>query len=142
VLVVKLLDRVSPLRLASFAVVCTTLPLWIVALDVSWPVACLAVVACGVCVPSVNAPVMGILTTRPPVALRAKVLTAVLTASGLGSPLGRLAVGPIYHSAGNGGVWVLIAGGLSVGSVLFIAAAVRGSAADAAALPGLPPVAR
>jgi MFS family permease len=140
VLVMKLLDRVSPLRLASFGVVCATLPLWIVALDVSWPVACAAVVACGLFVPSVNAPFMGILTTRPPAALRARVLTTVLTASGLGSPLGRLAVGPVYRFAGNGGVWVLIAGGLSLGSVLFIAAAVRGSADDAPSGVGVPSV--
>ncbi len=141
-LVMKLLDRISPLRLAGFGVVCATLPLWIVALDVSWPVACAAVVACGVCVPSVNAPFMGLLTTRPPAALRAKVLTAVLTVSGLGSPLGRLAVGPVYRFAGNGGVWVLIAGGLSVGSVLFIAAAIRGSTGSAVELAGVPPVVR
>jgi MFS family permease len=140
VFVVKLLDRVSPLRLASFAVVCATLPLWIVALDVSWPLACLAVAACGICVPSVNAPFMGILSTRPPAALRAKVLTAVLTASGLGSPLGRLAVGPVYRHAGNSGVWMFIAGGLSVGGLLFIAAAMRGAAGDAADLARVPPV--
>ena len=140
-LAVKLLDRLSPLRLASIGVVCATLPLWIVALDVSWPIACAAVVACGVFVPSVNAPFMGLLTTRPPAALRAKVMTAVLTVSGLGSPLGRLAVGPVYRAAGNGGVWVLIAGGLSVGSVLFIAAAVRGSGGDAPNVAGIAAVA-
>jgi predicted MFS family arabinose efflux permease len=133
-LAVKALNRISPLRLASLGVVCATLPLWIVALDVSWPVACAAVIACGVFVPSVNAPFMGLLTTRPPAAVRAKVMTTVLTISGLGSPLGRLAVGPVYHAAGNAGVWVLIAGGLSIGSVLFIAAAIRGSAGDAVAV--------
>jgi hypothetical protein len=35
----------------------------------------------------------------------------------------------------------LIAGGLSVGSVLFIAAALRGSAGDAADVAGIAPVA-
>ncbi len=84
---------------------------------------------------------MGLLTTRPPAALRAKVMTAVLTVSGLGSPLGRLAVGPVYRAAGNGGVWVLIAGGLSVGSVLFIAAAIRGSPGGAAEVARVAPVA-
>jgi MFS family permease len=141
VIVVKLLDRVSPLKLASIGIVCATFPLWVVALDVSWPVACAAVVACGICVPSVNAPLMGILTTRPPAALRARVLTTVLTASGLGSPLGRTAVGPIYRAAGNGGVWMLIAGGLSIGSVLFIAAAIRGSTHAAVGVADAPPFA-
>jgi hypothetical protein len=65
----------------------------------------------------------------------------VLTASGLGSPLGRLAVGPVYRSAGISGVWVFIAGGLSIGSLLFIAAAIRGAAGDAADLARVPPVA-
>jgi predicted MFS family arabinose efflux permease len=139
-LVMKLLDRIAPLRLASLGVLGATLPLWIVALNVSWPIACAAVVACGVCVPSVNAPLMGILTTRPPAALRARVLTAVLTAGGLGSPLGRLAVGPVYRTSGNGGVWIFIAGGLSIGSVLFIAA-LRGSTGDAADVAGIAPVA-
>jgi MFS family permease len=141
VIVVKLLDRVSPLKLASIGIVCATFPLWVVALDVSWPVACVAVASCGICVPSVNAPLMGILTTRPPAALRARVLTTVLTASGLGSPLGRTAVGPIYRAAGNGGVWILIAGGLSIGSVLFIAAAIRGSTHAGLGVADAPPVA-
>ena len=104
---------------------CATLPLWAIAADISWPVACAAVAVCGFFVPMVNAPMMGILSTRPPLALRAKVMTAVMTASGLGGPVGRLAVGPVYRAFGNAGVWIMVAGGLSVGAVLWIAAALR-----------------
>jgi hypothetical protein len=75
---------------------------------------------------------MGLLTTRPPEALRAKVMTAVLTASGIGAPVGRLLVGPVYHAFGNAGVWIAIAGGMSIGAALFVAVAVRDSAGDAA----------
>ena len=78
----------------------------------------------------VNAPMMGLITTRPPVALRAKVLTSVMTASALGGPVGRLAVGPVYRLWGNAGVWIMIAGGLSVGTALFIVAAIRGSGSE------------
>ncbi len=131
-LVVKLLDRFPPLRIACFGIVAATLPLWFVALPVSWPVAALAVVACGFFVPLINAPVMGIVTSRPPAALRAKVMTAVLTASGLGGPLGRLVVGPVYRAAGNAGVWIEIAGGMSVGAALFVVAVLRSSVGDAA----------
>ena len=126
VLSIKLLDRFQPLRLASGAILLATLPLWVVAASVRWPVAVAAVVACGVFVPMVNAPVMGLLSTRPPLAVRAKVMTAVMTASGLGGPFGRLAVGPIFTRWGNGGVWVAIAGGLTVGALLFVVAAQRG----------------
>jgi MFS family permease len=127
VLAMKVLDRVPPLRLACVALVFATLPLWAIAAPISWPAACAAVVFCGVFVAMVNAPMMGLITTRPPVALRAKVLTSVMTASALGGPLGRLAVGPVYRLWGNAGVWIMIAGGLSVGTVLFVVAAIRGS---------------
>jgi hypothetical protein len=52
-------------------------------------------------------------------------MTAVMTASGLGGPFGRLAVGPVYRAFGNAGVWIMVAAGLSVGAVLWIAAALR-----------------
>jgi MFS family permease len=125
VLVMKLLDRFAPLRLASFGIVAATLPLWIVVAPVSWPVVCAAVVLCGLFVPMINAPIMGMLTTRPPVALRAKVMTAVLAASGSGGPLGRLIIGPLYRYGGNAAVWTEIAGGMTVGAALFVIVAAR-----------------
>ncbi len=128
VLVMKLLDRFSPLKLASFGIVAATLPLWIVVAPVSWPVVCAAVVLCGLFVPMVNAPIMGMLTTRPPVALRAKVMTAVMAASGSGGPLGRLIIGPLYRYHGNAAVWTEIAGGMTVGAVLFVIVAARAPA--------------
>ena len=45
--------------------------------------------------------------------------------------LGRLVVGPAFHSWGNAGVWVVVAGGLSLGAVLWLAAVARGSAGEA-----------
>lgn len=140
-LVVKLLDRFKPLQIACVGIVAATLPLWLVVPSVSWPVAALAVVLCGLFVPLINAPVMGLVSVRPPVALRAKVMTAVMTASGLGSPIGRLVVGPIYRGAGNTGVWIEIAGGMTLGALLFIGAVLRfsrGDAADVAAVPAVP----
>jgi MFS family permease len=124
VLVIKLLDRFAPLRLASTAMLLATAPLWVIAAPIPWPAALLAVGICGFFVPMVNAPIMGILSTRPPVALRAKVMTGVMTASGLGAPVGRLVAGPVFVRWGNAGVWILIAGGLTVGSLLFIAVTV------------------
>jgi hypothetical protein len=86
------------------------------------------VVLCGLFVPLINAPIMGIITTRPPVALRTKVMTAVMAASGLGGPLGRLIVGPLYRWHGNAAVWFEIAGGMTIGALLFIAAALQAPA--------------
>jgi MFS family permease len=133
VLVMRLLDRFAPLRLASFGIVAATLPLWIVVAPVPWPVVGLAVVLCGLFVPLINAPVMGIITTRPPAALRAKVMTAVMAASGSGGPAGRLVVGPLYRWGGNAGVWTEIAGGMTLGALLFIVAVVRSGESGAPA---------
>ena len=73
---------------------------------------------------------MGLISTRPPVALRAKVMTAVMAASGLGGPVGRLVIGPLYRVGGNSAVWFEIAGGMSLGALLFLAAVFhRGSEA-------------
>jgi MFS family permease len=125
IVVVKLLDRFAPLKLAMFAILAATLPLWIVVAHVPWPVVGVAVVLCGIFVPIINAPCMGIITTRPPAALRAKVLTAVMAASASGGPAGRLVIGPLYRVGGNPGVWIEIAGGMTVGALLFIAAVLR-----------------
>jgi MFS family permease len=133
VLVMRLLDRFAPLRLASFGIVAASLPLWIVVAPVPWPVVGLAVVLCGLFVPLINAPVMGIITTRPPAALRAKVMTAVMAASGSGGPAGRLVVGPLYRWGGNAGVWTEIAGGMTLGALLFIVAVVRSGESGAPA---------
>jgi MFS family permease len=141
VVVMKLVELVPPLRLASVGIVLTALPLWIVVAPVSWPVAFGAVVLCGLFVPLINAPMMAIITTRPPAALRAKVMTAVMTASGLGAPGGRLLVGPVYRAWGNAGVWTLLAGGVSVGALLFVAAVAWSSRGGAADLVAMPPVA-
>ncbi len=138
-LVVKLLDWFAPLKLASFGIVAATVPLWIVVGDVPWPVTALATVLCGLFLPLIQAPVMGILTTRPPAALRAKVMTAVLAASGSCAPLGRLVVGPLFRFGGNGAVWLEIAGGMTLGALLFATAAL--STRDAPDLAAVPPVA-
>jgi len=140
VLVMKLLDKFAPLKLAAFGIVAATLPLWIVVAPVPWPVVGAAVVLCGLFVPMVNAPIMGIITTRPPAALRAKVMTAVMAASGSCGPLGRIIIGPLYRYAGNAAVWTEIAGGMSVGALAFVVVVWRASTGDAPDLVAVPPV--
>jgi predicted MFS family arabinose efflux permease len=121
----KLLDRFAPLRLASVAIVVATVPLWVVAFPVPWPVVCAMVGICGLTVPMVNSPINGLLTTRPPAALRAKVFSAFVALDGLAQPLGLLAAGPVYRAHGDAGVWIMIAGGLSLGTSLFIVTVAR-----------------
>lgn len=134
IVVMKLVDRFAPVKLASVGIMLVAAPLWIVVAPVPWEVVCVALFACGFFVPLINAPMMAIITTRPPAAVRAKVMTAIITASGLAGPGDRLLIGPIYNAWGNTGVWILLAGGVSLGAVLFSAAALRGARLDAQAL--------
>jgi MFS family permease len=127
----QLIDRFRPLRLASAGIVLATLPLWALVVPLPWPAVALAFFLCGLFVPLVNAPLMGLITTRPPVALRAKVMTCVITASALGGPFGRLVVGPIYQWAGLDVMFAVIAGVLSIGAVLFVATSLRADRAGA-----------
>src|SRR4029077_12115105 len=87
----------------------------------------------GVFVPLVNAPAMGMLTTRPPEALRAKVMTTVMTATALGGPAGRLVVGPMFLHWGIPTTYAVIAAGITLGALLFLGVALRGDDAPASA---------
>lgn len=138
VVVMKLLDRFRPVSLAAVGMLLLPLPIWAVVAVPPWPAVCAALFVCGLIVPLVNAPMMGIITTRPPAALRAKVMTAVLTASGLGGPGLRLLVGPVFKWHGNMGVWIMLAGGMTLGAILFATAAL--SARDAPDVAAVPPV--
>ena len=69
-------------------------------------------------------------------------MTAVMAASGAGGPAGRLVIGPLYRWAGNAAVWAEIAGGMTLGGLLFLFAVWRSSAGDAPDLAAMTAVAQ
>jgi hypothetical protein len=81
--------------------------------------------AFGLCAPLVNAPMIAVLTVRTPEALRPKVMTAVMTISGLVGPLGFLAAAQSMQYVSLTVVFLVVAAGFSLGAVAF-SAAVRG----------------
>jgi predicted MFS family arabinose efflux permease len=125
ILAMKALERFAPLKLAGGAIVLAALPLWVLVATLPWEAVGVVMLACGVFLPLVNAPAMGLLTTRPPEALRAKVMTAVMTASALGGPAGRIVVGPMFESWGIASAYATIAGAITLGAVLFLLATRR-----------------
>lgn len=133
VLAMKALDRFSPLRLAAGAMVLVVLPLWALVATLPWEAVGVVLLACGVFVPLVNAPIMGLLSTRPPEALRAKVMTAVMTASALGGPAGRLVIGPMFANWGINTAYAVLAGAISLGALLFVLATLRADHVPASA---------
>ncbi len=132
-LAMRLLERVAPLRLAAAGILLTVVPIWALVVRLPWWGVAVALAACAVFLPLVNAPGIGLVTTRPPAAVRAKVLTAVMTASALGNPFGRVAVGPLFDRWGIATTYAAIAGTLTLAAVLFAAVALVGESREAEA---------
>jgi len=138
VIAANVVRKVPLLKLAGGAILVMAVPLWLLALDLPWPLVIVVLAAFGVCAPLVNAPVMGLLTVRTPEALRPKVMTAVMTLSVVIGPLGFLAVGQSLQYVGMSVLFLAIAAGFTVGAVAFSAAVRRGADPGEEKAHGLP----
>jgi predicted MFS family arabinose efflux permease len=115
----RIVERFDPLRLGSAAFVALTLPIFVLAVDVPVPVVMLALAVSSFFSPLVNAPLIGVITMRTPVALRAKVMTAVITTAMLAGPLGVAIAGPLLESWGPRRVFLLVASGQVLATIPF-----------------------
>jgi hypothetical protein len=52
-------------------------------------------------------------------------MTAVMTASALGGPAGRLVIGPMFANWGINTAYAVLAGTISLGALLFVLATLR-----------------
>jgi MFS family permease len=125
VLAVKLMPRFKPLKLAAIGIVALSLPIWLLGLDLPLWATLAALFASTIPQPLVNAPVIGLMTTRTPEALRPKLMTAVLTIAMLAGPIGLIAAGPLLEAYGTRTVFVIIAAGMTVFALYFASVALR-----------------
>ena len=122
---VKLVHRFDPIRLGAVSLVALTLPIWILPFGLPAAGVMAALFVSSLFGPLVNAPLIGVITMRTPEALRPKVMTAVLTFAMLAGPVGLLAVGPLLAGVGVYKVFLVIAAGQSLASLVFALAAFR-----------------
>ena len=125
VVAMKVMHRFDPIRLGAFAFVGLVVPLWLLGLDLPATGVMAVLFVSSIFGPLVNAPLIGVLTTRTPEALRPKVMTAVLTFALLAGPAALLVVGPLLAAIGAHGVFVVVAAGESVAVSLFVTVALR-----------------
>jgi predicted MFS family arabinose efflux permease len=105
----RFLRRVDSLLWASLGLLVESLPLWLLPLPIpAWAVAA-AMLLAGVVNGLVNPALHSLFTLRPPAAVRAKVMTATLTLSQVGSPLALLAAGPAFAAFGARPVFAAVA---------------------------------
>lgn len=118
-----LLRFTEPLRLAAIAIVAAVIPLWLLPLQLPAIGVAAALFTSMLFAPSVNAPLIAVLTTRVPVSLRAQTMTAAVTINLVVAPIGYLLVGPLLGRLGTAYVFLLIAGGMTATAGAFAAVA-------------------
>jgi MFS family permease len=123
---VRIVGRFDPLRLGATAFVMLTLPVFALSLELPVPAVMTALAASSFFGPLVNAPLIGVITTRTPEALRAKVMTAVLTTAMLAGPIGMVVAGPLLESWGPRPVFLLVAAGQLLATIPFAVVAFGG----------------
>jgi MFS family permease len=129
IVALKVVPRFEPIRLGASALVALTLPIPLLALHLPvWGVV-LVLFASSLFGPLVNAPLIGVITMRTPEALRAKVMTAVLTFALVAGPLGLFLGGPLLQAIGPHPVFLIIAGGQLAAALPFAAVAFRSGSA-------------
>lgn len=109
----RFVQKADLLRLVAGAIVAMPLPLWLLGIRLPWAAALVVIGAFAFFTPLVNAPLVGIITTRTPAALRPKVMTAVMTLSSAAGPLGFLAAGESLRFISLTTLFVLVAAGLT-----------------------------
>jgi MFS family permease len=130
VLAAQIVRKVPLMRLASVGILAMALPLWALAVSMPWELVIVVLAAFGLCAPLVNAPMIAVLTVRTPEALRPKVMTAVMTVSGVVGPLGFLAAAQSLQYVSLTIVFLVVAVGFTIGAFAFSGAVTRGEAAS------------
>lgn len=123
----QLVRRVDLLKLAAAGILLMPLPLWALSFKIPWPAALFVLAGFALFGGVVNAPIIGILTTRTPEALRPKVMTAVITIASGAGPLGFLGAGEALRYVSLQTLFLVIAALLTVASLVFALVLLRGS---------------
>ena len=133
----QLARRVDLLALAAFAMVALPLPLFALGLSLPWGVAMVVLGGFTFFTPLINAPVMGILTVRTPVALRPKVMTAVMMVVTAAGPLGFFGSGLVLRWISIQQLFCIVASTCLVGGLVFAGAVFKNRDAPASSVPEL-----
>ncbi len=139
----RLVTKLDPLKLASAAVLILSVPIWVLVARVPLALALVAIAVSAFGGPLINAPVLGMLTTRTPQYVLPKLMTAVTTLAVAGGPLAVIGAGFLMQHVGLSANFAVVAAGWTLTSLLFIALIARFRRREAEApVSGLLPSAR
>lgn len=135
IVALRLVTRFEPLRLGATSFVALTIPVFALSLELPIPAVALALAVSSFFGPLVNAPLIGVITMRTPEAIRAKVMTGVMTAAMLAGPAGLIVAGPLLDAWGARPVFLLVAAGQLLAVVPFAVVAFGSRPAPSAPAP-------
>ena len=121
VFAVLAVKKVAPLRLAALGILAFSVPLWVLPFLPPWPVVFASLFAATFFTPLVNGPLIAVLTSRTPTDLRAKVMTAVISANTLAAPLGFLVAGQVLENWGVVPLFTAVVIGITWMAIVFAA---------------------
>ena len=121
----QLVKRMEPLVMASLAALGFAMPLWVLVARVPLAAILAAIAFTAMCGPLINAPMFGLITTRTPEALLPKVMTAIITLATVAGPLGLILAGFLLQHAGLMVTFTIIAAGVTVVCLIFVALLTR-----------------
>ena len=119
-LVAPLVKRMAPLRLGAVAGIPAAAALWFLAPALPAYGAAIALLISGISTPLINAPLISVLSTRPPGHLVAQVISLVVTANLIAGPVAYLAAGPLFSGYGPGPVMTGVAVGFTVAACILV----------------------
>lgn len=118
--VMRFATRMPPLRMGALAGVGVAAPLWLLVLPLdAWQFG-LVLVASGLFTPMLNAPLITLITLRTPTAVRAHVMTFVMTANLLAGPVAYSLAGPALDALGLRPLLLVVAAGVSLAALLLL----------------------
>lgn len=122
-LVYRLVTRMRPMVLASFAALATGPPLWLLVPHMPLWLVGVTLAVVGASVPLINAPYIGMLTMRVPRELRAHVLQSLITINQVLGPLGYVLAGTLFATIGLHTTYAVIAAIGTAATLNFVIAA-------------------
>jgi MFS family permease len=130
-----LVGRFSPMRIAAASVLAGAVPKWFLGFDLSEAGIVVVLAASSFWNPVGNAVVIGLMTVRTPPALRAKMMTAVITFATIAGPIGLVLAGPALGAFSAQAVFLALAAGTTASALWFASVCLRNGGSQAAVAP-------
>jgi predicted MFS family arabinose efflux permease len=116
----RLVRKLPPMRVGAVAGVAIAVPLWFLPLDQPAATVALIMVIVGVIASFLNSPLVGVLSTRPPEAVRPQVVTFSVTANFLAAPAAYAVAGTLIGHFGISHVQLATAAGVTLCGLLLV----------------------